>query len=291
MFCEGCRTSPAIRNGDLTHGTGSPDYWQSNPGLPGVSILKWNHKAGEPGELEIENIKPNDSHWTQIAHLAPGWYLFKAEVRTENIPADHAGANLSSLEDGIISTPISGTAGWKTVGFYLRVGQAGADVPIACRLGGYSSPNTGKAWFRNITGTRVAAPSQEDIPRYDLDVIRGLVTPAQTAAAANPTRVAVAQPVAKPSATELPVKEVIPENAARMSSGDIRLEHAIDLMERAITVVLILATLFAGVRTLRVRLSARTTSSDGNDPSSTGRITEPSNTDVSVEQDKHGDRW
>ena len=254
--CRGYRSTTApIRNGDLTRGTDSPEYWQSNPGLPGTSFLRWHHNVGGPGELEIDNVKPNDSHWTQIVHLNPGWYLFTASVRAEGVRADRAGANLSSLEDGIISTPISGTTGWQTLGFYLKVGKAGADLPIACRLGGYSSPNTGKAFFRNITGTRVDTPSQDNLPRYDLDTIRGIgLPPPKEDTAPRPTHGAIVQPISKPSPTELPVSKVEHENETPASRDDILIERSIDFLELAMTIVLVLATLYAAARMLGHRL-------------------------------------
>jgi hypothetical protein len=254
-ICHGCRSTTApIRNGDLTRGTDSPENWQSNPGLPGLSILRWHHTPSGPGELEIHNVKPNDSHWTQIVHLDPGWYLFTAEVRAEAVPADHAGANLSSLEDGIISTPISGTTDWKTLGFYLKVGNAGADLPIACRLGGYSSPNTGTARFRNIMGKKVEAPTQENIPRYDLDTIRGIgVPPPKVVSTPLPTRA----PIAKASPIQFPTSRVAPENMAHASRDDILLERSIDVVDLTMTLVLVLATLYAGGRVVRNQLFGR----------------------------------
>jgi hypothetical protein len=250
-ICKGCRSTTApIRNGDLAHGGDAPDYWQSNPGLPGTSILRWNHTGSGPAELEIDNIKPNDCHWTQIVHLNLGWYLFTAEVRAEGVPNEHAGANLSSLEDGIISTPISGTTDWKTLGFYLKVGQAGADLPIACRLGGYSSPNTGKAFFRNIAGAKVDSPSQENIPRYDLDTIRGIgVTPPKTASAPNPTRVPRAQ-ASITAPTEIIINEGEHNYAARPSKRNVLIEHSIDFVESSMAILLVVATLYAGSRVL-----------------------------------------
>ena len=247
--CHGCRSTTApIRNGDLTSGTNTPDYWQSNPGLPGVSVLRWHHSATGAGELEIDNIKPNDAHWTQVVHLDPGWYLFTASVRAEAVPSDRAGANLSSLEDGIISTPISGTTEWKTLGFYLKVGKAGADLPIACRLGGYSSPNTGKAFFRNVTGTKVEAPSQENVPRYDLDTIRGIgLAPVKTAAP-NPTRPPAAEVTSVVPPAELLANEG--EHAGPPSKRNILLERSIDVVELTMSLILVLATLYAGVRML-----------------------------------------
>jgi hypothetical protein len=273
---NGCRSTTApIRNGDLTHGADAPDYWQSNPGLPGTSILRWNHSGKGPAELQIDNIKPNDCHWTQIVHLDPGWYLFTAEVRAEGVPSEHAGANLSSLEDGIISTPISGTTDWKTLGFYLKVGQAGADLPIACRLGGYSSPNTGKAFFRNITGIKVNAPSQENIPRYDLDTIRGIgVTPPKTASAPNPTRVPRAQ-ASITAPTEIIINEGEHNFAARPSKRNILIEHSIDFLESSMAIFLVVATLYAGSRVLSNKL--RATEKASHDDTVAGRDARSSN--------------
>jgi len=251
--CKGCRstTTIAIRNGDLTHGTDAPDYWRSNPGLPGLSILRWNRPTGGPAELEISNLKPNDSHWTQDVHLEPGWYLFTASVRAEGVPRDHAGANLSSLEDGIISSTLSGTTGWKTLGFYLRVGKAGGDLPIACRLGGYSSPNTGKAWFRHITGTRVDEPTQPDIPRYDLDVIRGIgAVPPNTAGASKPPATQRQSPIAQATATipltPLSANQSAGKNAPQSSRRDRLIERSIDVTELSMAIFMVLATLYAG---------------------------------------------
>jgi hypothetical protein len=288
-ICHGCRsTTTPIRNGDLTRGTDSPENWQSNPGLPGLSILRWHHTAGGPGELEIHNVKPNDSHWTQIVHLDPGWYLFTAEVRAEAVPADHAGANLSSLEDGIISTPISGTTDWKTLGFYLKVGNAGADLPIACRLGGYSSPNTGTARFRNITGKKVDAPTQENLPRYDLDTIRGIgEPPPKVVSTPRPTRAPVAQPIAKASPIELPTSKLAPENMAHASRGDILLERSIDFVDLSMTLVLVLATLYAGGRLVGNHLF-RKRSRDNNNDLSKSTSGETTTSEDSAEKEDQG---
>jgi hypothetical protein len=266
--CKGCRsTAAALQNGDLSHGSASPDYWQADPTPPGTTVLRWNHPTGGPDELEIYNIKPNDSHWTQTVHLEQGWYLFTASVRTEGIPAGNAGANLSSLVDGIISSPLSGTTGWKTIGFYLKIGKAGFDVPIACRLGGYSSPNTGKAWFRNITGTRVDAPTQPDMPRYDLDTILGIGV-----ATPQPTRAPYSEPTVAQKILPVPA-EVPDKNAPQPSKRDLVIEHSIDRIEKSMAIVIIMATLYAGGIAVRGKLRPRDDQEDhggSSDPPSPG---------------------
>jgi hypothetical protein len=73
--------------------------------------------------------------------LEPGWYHFTGAVRAEAVPLGTTGANLSLLEDGIISEQINGTTDWREVSFYLKVGESGADIIVACRLGGFAGLN------------------------------------------------------------------------------------------------------------------------------------------------------
>ena len=146
--------------------------------------------AKRAGELEVSSAKPNDAYWSQTVHLAPGWYHFTASVRAEGIPQNSSGANISILEDGITSPHLRGTTDWQTVGFYLKVGDPGADVVLACRLGGFASLNTGKAFCRDLQAVKVEAPpaSAEAAFKYDLDTIRH---PLGTAAARARLRLGV----------------------------------------------------------------------------------------------------
>jgi len=182
-LCLGCRRGGEhadgqrniLLNGDLTKGTSnSPDYWESAAWQARTAVFGWNHTAGAPGELEVSSDQPNDAHWSQTVHLARGWYHFSASMRAEGVPHPNAGAYLSVMEDGIISRMIYGSTSWQPVEFYLKVGAAGADVAVACRLGGFSSPNTGKAFCRNLTVARVLGPADNSFSNYDLDRIRGI---------------------------------------------------------------------------------------------------------------------
>lgn len=171
-----------LLNGDLTKGTSNtPDHWRSEGWLTGsdVTTYSWNHGAGG-SELEISSSKPNDSRWVQSLHLGPGWYHFTALIRTEEVGQANTGATLSVLEDGIISQQLYGTTNWQTVGFFLKVGLSDADVIMACRLGGYASLNTGRAFCRDLRGVKVEVPGSSEDPRYDLDIIRGGSTPSAT---------------------------------------------------------------------------------------------------------------
>jgi hypothetical protein len=164
-------------NGDLSKGAGAqPDHWQSEGWQSGSDFTSysWRRAGATPGELEVDNLKPNDARWSQKMHLGAGWYHFTAEMRCENVPEGRTGANLSVLEDGIISEQLHGTTGWTPLGFYLKVGEGGADIALACRMGGYAGENTGKAWCRNLKGVKSGPPPAETAQKYDLDVIRNV---------------------------------------------------------------------------------------------------------------------
>ena len=176
LLWTGCRTSGdtiIVRNGDLTASTaGSPQDWRPGIEAADLAVYRWHYSHAAPGELEISNLKPNDSRWSRI-HLEPGWYHFSANIRTENISLGPVGANLSILAGSILTRPLNGTHEWQEVGFYLKV-ESSADVVLTCRLGGFSSPTTGTAFFRDIRASRITEPPPGAERQFDLDFERGI---------------------------------------------------------------------------------------------------------------------
>ncbi len=166
-----------VANGDLTQGVPgkTPEHWRTEAWIstPDASSYKWSN-----GEIEVDSAKANDARWIQDLHVIPGWYHFTADIRSENVGEGNTGASIGLMEDGIISQEVHGTKDWTKVGFYLKVGDKGADIVLDCRLGGYASLNTGKMACRNIRAVKVRAPPDNDAtPRYDLDIIRNGGTP------------------------------------------------------------------------------------------------------------------
>jgi hypothetical protein len=163
-------------NGSFAAGSGnSPDNWRGEAWVnaPAAVEYRWLPPAdGREGQLEINNLQPNDARWMQSLALQPGWYYISAEVRAENVPADKTGANISLLEDGVMSRDLHGTTGWERVGFYLKVGKHGADVEVAMRVGGFSNLNRGIGYFRNASIERIAQPPAGATPVFDLEAIR-----------------------------------------------------------------------------------------------------------------------
>jgi len=163
-----------VVNADFSKGAGeSPDHWRTESWeqKPDVTSYAWIHQPGEPAQLEVNNAKPNDARWMQSLNLDPGWYYLSTQVRTEGVGDKATGASISIMEDGAMSHDVRGTTPWREIGFYLKIGSRGGDIDIACRLGGYASLNTGRAFFRDVKVLRVKAPAQGE-PSFELDTVR-----------------------------------------------------------------------------------------------------------------------
>lgn len=176
-----CAAQELLHNADLSKGSeNQPDDWRTEAWInePSAVTFNWTHPPnGGPGELEVNALQPNDARWMQSLTLKPGWYYMSAEIRTENVGAQNSGATISVMEDGIMSPEVKGTTNWTRVGLYLRVGEKGADVEVAARVGGFGSLNSGRAFYRNTSAVPVDAPAAGAQAVYDLEKIRQAAEP------------------------------------------------------------------------------------------------------------------
>jgi len=171
-----------LLNGDFAKGSeDQPDLWRTEAWInnPDAFHCHWHSVPGQPGQnqLEVDNLQANDGRWMQPVTVAPGWYELSVDVRTENVGAKETGATISVMEDGIMSPDVRGTTDWQRVKLYLKVGGHGADIDVALRVGGFSSLNTGRAFFRNATLLQIAAPPPNATPTFDLLAIRQQAAP------------------------------------------------------------------------------------------------------------------
>ncbi len=157
--------APAISRttGAPRHGSTTRTRW------PSTGRVRLN---GGSGELEVNAMKGDDARWMQSLSLTPGWYYMSVDIRTEDVGQNNTGANMSVMEDRIMSPELKGTTGWTREGLYMRVGKKGADVDVALRVGGFGSLNTGKAFFRNASVVSIDAPPPNAKPIFDLEKIR-----------------------------------------------------------------------------------------------------------------------
>ncbi|HTQ25905.1 MAG TPA: hypothetical protein VMI09_14520 [Candidatus Binataceae bacterium] len=164
-----------LSNGDFATGSGkSPDHWRTGGWneSPAVTAYDWLHSPGSEPELAVSNIQPNDARWLQTMTLDAGWYYVGAEVRTDGVPANAAGASVGLDEDSVNSPALHGTTEWHPLGLYIRIGAHGADIDVALRLGGFGSLNTGRAFFRNARVVKLHALPANAGPAFDLSAVR-----------------------------------------------------------------------------------------------------------------------
>jgi hypothetical protein len=170
-----------LNNGNLSRGSGlSCDGWRTDGWIlsPSSTSFSWIAPAGGyPGELEVENLRDNDARWSQPLSLNGGWYHMSVWARTEDVLPYFTGANISVLEDTIVSADLRGTQPWQKLDLYLKVPPFGADVEVALRLGGYANLTRGKAFFRDARVEPIDAPPTGATHVYDLGAIRKAENP------------------------------------------------------------------------------------------------------------------
>lgn len=170
-----------LNNGDLARGSGSScDGWRTDGWIlsPSSTSFSWIAPAGGyPGQLEVENLRDNDARWSQPLSLRGGWYHISVWARAEDVLPYFTGANISVLEDTIVSADLRGTQPWQQLDLYLKVPPYGADVEVALRLGGYANLTRGRAFFRDAHVERIDAPPAGATHIYDLGAIRKAESP------------------------------------------------------------------------------------------------------------------
>ena len=67
-----------LQNGDFAKGSGDqPDHWRTEAWInkPDAFLAHWHPStAGQPNEVEVVNLQPDDGRWEQSLTLAPGWW-------------------------------------------------------------------------------------------------------------------------------------------------------------------------------------------------------------------------
>lgn len=162
-----CVAAPAraelVKNGDFAQGSGgTPAEWRIDRWDTGTGATEflWKGPSGsDPGQAGIRNTKPNDARYVQDLRVKEEtWYHISGKVRTENIGQAAIGAYLSLMEGFQNSQDIKGTEDWQTIELWVKTEKWQDRITLALRVGGYSSLNTGEAWFSNISAEVVSGP-------------------------------------------------------------------------------------------------------------------------------------
>jgi hypothetical protein len=150
-----------LQNGLFTEGAGSePKAW-THEGYDGkASSFSWQVDQEGIGTVTIDSSGPNDARWVQNVPVSPStWYRIAGWARAENVGAEKIGAYLSVMDTFHNSRDLRGTTGWQPLQLWVKTGAIDTSLRIACRLGGYSALNTGKAQFTAVSVEQAGTPA------------------------------------------------------------------------------------------------------------------------------------
>lgn len=139
---------------------GSPYFWSSGSWEDsGKFSLDESISHTGKNSVCITNEKPTDSRYKQQINVKGStYYKLSCWVRTENAGKATKGANISI--DGLLdtSTDIKGTTSdWTYTELYGVTDTAQQSFVLTLGLGGYSSLNSGKAWFDDVSIEELSA--------------------------------------------------------------------------------------------------------------------------------------
>jgi len=180
LWWYGTATGPSLLvNGGFEEWNGSvPAGWQMSAWRLSGSDFSAGPDIRQPHEgkvsLRIDNKVPNDTLCIQHVPIQEGHvYRVSAWVKTLNVQAGQGsiGACLCVGSTWIRSTSLVGTRDWAPVEFYVKTGKDVDRLPVACRLGYWSSTVTGTAWFDQVSVDEVIPPFDNLSPMFTYGII------------------------------------------------------------------------------------------------------------------------
>lgn len=153
-----------VKNGLFTEGSdGKPEAWRNEGYAADASQFNWTVGPAGLGVAQIVSTKPNDARWLQSVPVSPGtWYQISGWIRAEDVGAQSLGAYIAVMDTFYNSRDLRGTVDWQPVSFWVKTGSLETSLAIACRLGGYSSLNTGTASCTGISVSAAGTPRAGD---------------------------------------------------------------------------------------------------------------------------------
>lgn len=153
-----------VKNGLLTAGSdGKPSNWRSDGYAADATQYVWSVDDNGLGLLTIDSTKPNDARWIQNVPVSPNtWYQVTGWIRAEDVGAQAMGVYLSLLDTFYNSRDLRGTTPWQPVALWVKTGALETTLQVSCRLGGYSSLNTGRGFCTGISVSAAGTPRGPD---------------------------------------------------------------------------------------------------------------------------------
>ena len=132
---------------------GLPEGWSRDVWPEGESELTVVADGPDGGNCAyVENITENDARFLQEIEVEPNaYYHLSCLVKAEACGTEQNGAGISIRDTFASSAYVYDTAGeWVQLDLYGQTGEKQNRLGVMVRVGGYSSLNTGKAWFDDV---------------------------------------------------------------------------------------------------------------------------------------------
>ncbi len=126
---------------------------------PGSSVFRHEKGGGRTGVscVTVENFRENDARLVQTVRVVPGKkYRLAVWTKTQDVGETAKGACVSVAGYLETSPDVKGTnTEWTLCEMYLVIEKGIETVDVTLCLGGYSSVNTGKAFFDDASFTEI----------------------------------------------------------------------------------------------------------------------------------------
>jgi len=135
---------------------GIPSDWQMNAYVKGAEATAFGIESADSHSgancAVITNSLANDSRYVQTIPVKENTnYKITCWIKTDNVGLDNKGANISIIGNTVSSVDFKGTDNsWKNAVLYVAAGKGVSSMEMSLGLGGYSSMNTGKAYFDDV---------------------------------------------------------------------------------------------------------------------------------------------
>ena len=154
-----------IRNPTLMQSrNGEAVGWKSEAydAKEGATLFEWEASPSRFGVLSIDSRRENDARYVQNVAVSPGtWYRITGWGRTEEVGTARMGLYLAVMGTFHNSRDLRGTMAWQPLDLWVKTDSLTTKLPIACRLGGYASLNTGKGWCTGISVVAAGTPEPD----------------------------------------------------------------------------------------------------------------------------------
>jgi hypothetical protein len=137
-----------------------PSNWRTQSWVPDTTVAHFgvdvdNFYSGSYSVF-INNGLENHSYYIQTVKVQENtFYKISGWIKTENVGAQSEGAGISLIDYFDVGGNLRGTNDWQFAELYVTTGPGVSSIEVMLQIGNYGSLNTGKAWFDDITMTKV----------------------------------------------------------------------------------------------------------------------------------------